>query len=64
MPGSINLSGIKDPIDWQELFSIPKSFWQEEVADLEKYFSEQFGHDLPNAVIDELHNLKHRVEKM
>ena len=63
-PGSINTSGLKDPIDWQELFSIPKPFWQEEVADLEKYFSEQFGNDLPNAVSEELHNLKQRVEKM
>lgn len=29
--GQINLSGLKDQVDMEELFSIPKEFWTEEV---------------------------------
>lgn len=43
---------------------MPKDFWQDEVTDLEKYFSEQFGNDLPNAIAEELHKLKQRVNQM
>lgn len=62
--GSINTEGLSDPVDWQQLFSIPKTFWEDEVANLDKYFSEQFGHDLPNAIGEQLHNLKQRVSVM
>lgn len=63
-PNSINVEGLEESIDWNELFSLPKEFWQDEVEDLEKYFSEQFGNDLPNAISEELHKLKERVQKM
>lgn len=62
--GSIDTSGLKEQVNWQELFSMPKDFWQDEVTDLEKYFSEQFGNDLPNAIAEELHKLKQRVNQM
>lgn len=58
------MRGLKDQVNWNELFSLPKEFWQDEVADLEKYFDEQFGNDLPNAISEELHNLKERVNNM
>ena len=62
--GTLNLQGLKEPINEQQLFSIPKEFWQEEVANLEKYFGEQLGHDLPNNIAEELNNLKERVQRM
>ena len=62
--GTINTDGLKDPVDWQQLFSMPKTFWQEEVANLETYFSEQFGSDLPDAIAEQLNNLKQRVSQM
>jgi len=62
--GSLNTEGLKDHVDWQELFSLPKDFWQAEVADLEKYFGEQFGNDFPNSLSEELQNLKQRVDNM
>ncbi len=62
--GSLNTDGLKDSVDWNELFSLPKQFWQEEVTDLENYFSEQFGNDLPNTIAEELQNLKQRVYNM
>lgn len=63
-PNTISVAGLTESINWNELFSMPKSFWEEEVEDLEKYFSEQFGNDLPNAITEELHKLKERVQKM
>jgi len=62
--GTINMDGLTDPVDWEQLFSMPKSFWEEEIANLEQYFSDQFGHDLPNAIGEQLNNLKQRVSQM
>lgn len=61
---SIDMKGLNEPVDWEQLFSLPKDFWQDEVANLEKYFTEQFGNDLPNTISEELHNLKIRVNDM
>ncbi len=63
-PGTILTTGLKESVDWNQLFSLPKDFWENEVDDLEKYFGDQFGHDLPNAIAEELHNLKQRVNEM
>lgn len=62
--GTINMDGLENPVDWQQLFSMPKTFWEDEVSNLEMYFSEQFGHDLPNAIGEQLNNLKQRVSQM
>ncbi|XP_071549456.1 phosphoenolpyruvate carboxykinase, cytosolic [GTP]-like [Panulirus ornatus] len=64
-PSSITLAGIEDEnIDMDELFSLPKEFWEEEVRDIAKYFDEQVGDDLPNEVRDQLKRLEKRVEKL
>jgi len=47
-----------------ELFKLPKDFWEQEVRDIETYFDEQVGEDLPNEVREELQKLSKRVEKM
>ncbi len=60
-PGTLNVDGLRD-VDLEELFSLPKEFWRDEVANLEQYFSQQFGADFPNAIAEELHNLKQRLE--
>jgi len=62
-PGSLNVEGLDD-IDMDELFNLPKDFWTQEVRDIEKYFDEQVGADLPNEVRDELNKLSKRIEKM
>jgi len=62
---SINMEGIEDMnIDMDELFNLPKEFWSEEVAAIEKYFDEQVGDDLPNEIREELKKLDKRVEKL
>ena len=63
-PGSISTNGLNESVDWQELFSLPKDFWENEVINLEKYFNDQFSSDLPNAISEQLTNLKMRVKEM
>jgi len=62
-PGALNLKGLED-VDMTELFHLPKDFWTQEVAEIEKYFDEQVGDDLPNEIREELNKLHNRVENM
>jgi len=62
--GTLNMEGLKECIDLEQLFHLPKEFWQHEVDNLQQYFGQQFGSDLPNAIAEELNNLKKRVEQM
>merc|ERR1719369_1878333 len=62
---TINMEGIEDmDVDMNELFSLPKDFWHDEVMAIEKYFDEQVGADLPNEIREELKKLDKRVEKL
>ena len=61
---SINLEGIKENIDMEELFRIPKDFWQKEAADLKEYLDSQVGDDLPKPIISELENLSKNVAEI
>ncbi|EDO41587.1 predicted protein [Nematostella vectensis] len=65
--GSLNLDGLKDPVTpeaWNEMFSIPKDYWLEELTELRKYFTDEVGIDLPKAIEDELNALENRLKKM
>lgn len=63
--GTINTSGLKEfdnPGQWEELFHIPKDYWLEELGSLRKYFDEQVGEDLPEAISNELTALEGRLK--
>ncbi|XP_052233729.1 phosphoenolpyruvate carboxykinase, cytosolic [GTP]-like isoform X2 [Dreissena polymorpha] len=62
VPGSIDLSGLKEEVDMDELFRLPKDFWQSEVRELKNYFEEQVGEDLPVNIQRELQKLEQRVQ--
>ena len=63
--GSIDLQGLEgENIDMEELFRIPKTFWQQEVSDIRKYFNEEIGQDVPNEIWDELARLESRVKSI
>lgn len=62
--GTLNIEGIENEVDMEELFSLPKEFWEQEVREISKYFDEQVNDDLPNEVREELKKLDKRVEKM
>lgn len=63
-PESLNLEGLSEKIDLDELFSLPKEFWQKEVAELRKYLDDQVNEDLPKAILEELDNLEKNVAKL
>lgn len=62
--GCLNLEGIKQPVDLNELFHLPKDFWMQETNEIHKYFTEQVGSDLPEEIAKQLSDLKSRIEKM
>jgi len=59
-----NMTGLKEKVDWTQLFSLPKKFWEEEVKEVRTYFSQQVGSSLPEAIGSELNELEARVSKM
>lgn len=61
-PGSIKLSGLKQEVDMDALFELPKEFWEAEVCELGKYFEDQVGEDLPTKIRQELSKLESRVK--
>uniref|UniRef100_A0A3P9IBV6 Phosphoenolpyruvate carboxykinase, cytosolic [GTP] n=1 Tax=Oryzias latipes TaxID=8090 RepID=A0A3P9IBV6_ORYLA len=62
--GSLNLQGLKQKVDLDELFSLDKEFWQKEVEDVKKYFNNQVNDDLPNEMAQQLELLQQRVKQM
>jgi len=62
--GCLNLDGLSNSINMTELFSLPKDFWLQEVTDIERYFSEQVGADLPVEIAEELSALHQRLLSM
>ena len=61
---AIRLDGLKEEIDMEALFNLPKEMWQQEVHDIRKYFEEQVSEDLPAEIMEELQNLEKRVDSM
>jgi phosphoenolpyruvate carboxykinase (GTP) len=62
--GSLCLKTLETDINMKELFSIPKDFWLKEVEEIQTYFDNQVGADLPSEIQEQLTNLKERIEKM
>ncbi|KAF7279704.1 phosphoenolpyruvate carboxykinase [GTP]-like isoform X1 [Rhynchophorus ferrugineus] len=61
---ALNLEGLKETIDTDELFSLSKDFWSEEAQAIDNYFQDQVGKDLPQDIANQLKNLKEQVDKM
>jgi len=59
---SINLEGLNEEIDMEELFRLPKEFWEQEVSEIRQYFKTQLPEDLPPAIEDQLRQLEERVK--
>lgn len=62
--GSLRLDGLKEEVDMQALFNLPKDFWLQEVDEIARYFNDQVGSDLPAGIAAELKALRERVSKM
>lgn len=61
--GAIDLSGLTQDIKMKELMSVPKDYWMSQFEDLENYYKEQFGEDLPQTIWNELNQTKERFNK-
>lgn len=61
---ALRLENLKEKINTDELFSIPKDFWLKEVEDIQTYFDNQVGSDLPEEIQRQLNDLKVRLDKM
>ncbi|XP_074593373.1 phosphoenolpyruvate carboxykinase, cytosolic [GTP]-like [Brevipalpus obovatus] len=62
-PGSLRLDGLKEKINYDELFSVPKDLWLKECEEIRQYFREQVGNDLPEKMNEELKNLENRLKR-
>ena len=47
--GALNTEGLGE-VDMEELFSLPRSYWTEEIRETRQFLDEQVGIDLPSAV--------------
>jgi phosphoenolpyruvate carboxykinase (GTP) len=61
--GSMNLDGL-GKVDWNQLFSLPKAYWSEDIAETKKFLDEQVGCDLPEAIVRQLAEQEARIAAM
>ncbi len=61
---SMELKGLEGDLDWEQLFSLPRKFWEEECAELGRYFSDQVGNSLPEEISQQLEQLRSRVSQL
>jgi len=59
---SFNLNGLPE-INWDELFSTPKDFWEKEAVAVRKYFDDNVGSDLPPQISNEVTKLEQRLKQ-
>lgn len=60
---ALDLSGLTQEIKMKELMSVPKEYWMSQFDDLENYYKEQFGEDLPQTIWNELMKTRARFNK-
>ncbi|KAG9340701.1 hypothetical protein JZ751_021275 [Albula glossodonta] len=62
--GALNLKGMDEQVDFEELFDLPKEFWEKEVQEIRAYFQTQVNNDLPREVERQLELLEQRVQQL
>ncbi|XP_041375473.1 phosphoenolpyruvate carboxykinase [GTP]-like [Gigantopelta aegis] len=45
--GDIDLSGLSEPVDWDQLFSLPKHYWMDDTRESRRFLEDQVGQDTP-----------------
>lgn len=61
--GALNLEGLSN-MNMEELFSVEREFWEEEVGAIRRYFEEQVNNDLPSDVANQLLQLEQRISNL
>ena len=60
--GSLNLDGLGE-INWDELFSLPKHYWQDDMRESIRFLEDQVGCDVPQVIWDELKAQEKRIDQ-
>ena len=60
--GSLNLKGLN--VSWEENFSLPKSYWQEDIEETKTFLQAQVGCDLPSVISNEVSKQEERISNM
>lgn len=50
-------------VKWSELFSLPKHYWEDDIAENERFLDLQVGEDLPAKIKEELDAQKKRIKE-
>ena len=60
--GSIDVQGL-GPVDWEEMFSLSKEYWVEDIRETKQFLREQVGCDLPEAIGQQLDAQEDRIRE-
>ncbi|XP_052815220.1 phosphoenolpyruvate carboxykinase [GTP]-like isoform X2 [Mya arenaria] len=60
--GSINLNGL-GKLDWDQLFSLPKHYWEADNDESRHFLNQQVGEDLPKVIREQLKAQGQRIEE-
>jgi phosphoenolpyruvate carboxykinase (GTP) len=58
----MNLDGL-DNFDWDELFSLPKHYWEDDMRESKRFLEDQVGVDVPKVIWDELESQTKRIQE-
>ncbi|KAK6185182.1 hypothetical protein SNE40_007470 [Patella caerulea] len=62
--GTINLDGLPHPINWDELFSLPKHYWMDDTRESMRFLEDQVGCDLPDKIYTLLKQQEEAFDKL
>ncbi|ESO98228.1 hypothetical protein LOTGIDRAFT_203707 [Lottia gigantea] len=62
--GSIKMEGLKDPVNWDELFSLPKHYWLDDTHESTRFLEDQVGCDVPEVIMKLLKEQEESFKKM
>lgn len=60
--GSLNMEGLN--VDWDQLMSLPKQYWLDDMVETKTFFEKQVGTDLPEEIAKELEAQTERIKQM
>lgn len=61
--GSIDLDGL-DTVNWDEMLSLPKDYWTEDIRETTQFLNDQVGSDLPEAIVRQLELQQDRISQL
>jgi len=59
--GAINTDGLSGPVDMEQLLSVPRDYWQEDMQESWHFLQQQVGQDLPDVIAQQVREQIERV---